>query len=187
MKLMIKNLTHFITALLLVTVATVCMVIFACKGMWERAGIILVAVGIAIGGQFATGYAIPVKYNDDVIRYKGTEYKWSEVKVTLVITHERLSSSAFVINLVFSDHFLFGEEAKKSVYNGFWVSATISNLKTVTQHYQDRIAIVGRDGSSIDNIDKYFVYNQSRQIINDHNKKHFDNVKQENGLSVEED
>lgn len=181
MKFMIKNLTHFITVLVLVAVATVFMVINACMGMWERAGIIFVAIGITIGGQFATRYAIPIRYNDEVIRYHGTEYKWSEVKVTLVLTHERFSSSSFVLNLVFDDKFTFGDDARKSVENGFWATATLTNLKIVTQHYQDRIAIVGRDGSSID-VDKIQIYKKNKQLIIDHNNKYFDRIKQENDL-----
>lgn len=181
MKIMIKNLPRFIVGSLLVTVACVFMIVYVCMGMPERAGIILVAVGITIGGYFATGYAIPLKYDDKVIRYKRTAYNWRDVKVTLALTHERFSSSSFVYNLAFGDRFMFGDDARYSVNSGFWVSLSITNLKIITQHYQDRIAVVNRDGSST-SVDKLLIDKRFKEIINEHNNKYFDKIKEENQL-----
>lgn len=175
----------FVNVLFTVTVGAVAMLVFACMGMWERAGIILAVICVAVGGYFAANYAVSVKYNDKVVRYRAMEYLWSEVKVTLVFTHSKLDYKNYMYNLVFGDSFMLGDNAMNSLQNGFWVCLSKRNLKIVTQHCQDRIAIVHLDGTAA-SIDDLRFDKKNKQIIIDHNNKYFDKVKEMNGFNNED-
>lgn len=177
MKIMTKNPIKFISMLFIVTVCIAFTVVSACMGAWERAAILLLATVIILVSSFAARDIIPLKYNDNVIRYRKSEYRWQNVKVTLVYTHRLFHSSHFVYYLVFGDSFVFGDEVRGSVNKGFWVELTLKNLDTITKYYHDRIAVVGKDGASI-SVDKLLIDKRFKLKINEHNAKHFDGLKE---------
>ena len=157
--------------ILTTVLSVVASIVFACLRMWQIAVVLFVLACVVIVIAIANKNIIPIKYNDRIVSYRKTEYSWSEVKVTLLYSQDRLSPTKYVYTLVFDDKFMLGDEALNCIQNGFYVNVSITALKVITRYYQARIEVVDMDGVSVE-IDKLKIGKKARKIIFDHNKKY---------------
>lgn len=175
-KTMIKHLPSFIAVCISLHIFIVFIILFAILGVWEAVLCGVLGVAAIILPYCLMRHVIPVKYNDEIVKYRKTEYRWDNVKITVVAVPW---GKGFTYCLVFGDRFMFGAPTHKKLKSGFFVRLTKRNLQTVTKYYNDRLPIVDLSGSSADKLR----WNKKLQpIIDDHNKKYFDKVKQYNKI-----